>query len=477
MCYNFITLIFIQSSVVQTQRHKYKKEDTMKKKYIILLTAGILTLALLAVGLCILLHDNQPINTPVIEKNPFDEAFALKFRQQSLKLEPVTLPGVPEDIQWLSGSPGGRYLIGLHEETLQVYDTRQQKLLPLIFDMQEDTYGNLAWIQRRTTSYPTDFNIVWSPDERYFTLYSWIFSMQNAKCVCDLLLCDTQSMTISVKRAWDQDRKAESYGTVYSACFSPDSRILYFGFYGNAYNYFEGSKYMILAYDIAADTITPVAESSQKTEDLWWEAVKDDLVCLEDGSIIQTSRQIKPKPQHYSVRRLIPTKDGWESTWMPITDHAMEKGLSMIHARSGAPSTLLLTMHYMQDKEYQTDFYQLIMRFVKPNTDGTLALSNQIPGGRNACYSPGGRYALILADIAFEDGVRFHDIEYGLCAVDTATGEQRAVEFTNAPSVEDYISMHGHNIMAKKFPAGMMWCGDLVLLGMENGAQLFRFAD
>lgn len=448
----------------------------MKKQLFVRLTSGILTLVLLLGGLYIVLHNTQPINTPVIVKNPFDEAFSLKFRQQVLKLEPVSLPGVPENIQWLSGSPGGRYLIGLHEDSLQVYDRQQQALLPLVFDSQGDIYDKQTKFQHYLTLYPENFNIIWSPDERYFTLYSWEFG-RNSNYLSDLLLCDTQTMALSIRRTWDMNRKAESFGTVYSACFSPDSRILYFSFYGNAYDYFEGSKYMILAYDIAADTITPVAESSQKTEDLWWEAVKDDLVCLEDGSILQTSRQIKPKPQHYSVRRLIPTKDGWESTWMPITDHAMEKGLSMIHARSGAPSTLLLTMHYMQDKEYQTDFYQLIMRFVKPNTDGTLALSNQIPGGRNACYSPGGRYALVLADIAFEDGVRFHDIEYGLCAVDTATGEQHAVEFTNAPSVEDYISMHGHNIMAKKFPAGMMWCGDLVLLGMENGAQLFRFAD
>lgn len=401
------------------------------------------------------------------------EAFAEKFANQSLQLEPVTLPGLPEEVAWLSASPSGRYLIGLCSEALLLYDRQQQCCAPVQFDLSGDVNGKLQWLLGNPR-YLFDFTFVWSPDEQYFTACNWEMVVQNGMLRGDLLLGGTKTATVSVKRSWGGSRiSEEDCGAVYDACFSPDSRMLYFSFVGNAYEYFDG-RFMTLAYDIAADTITPVAANSSGYQEDVLQALYCGMSCLADGSIVQLVQA--RQSQHWQLRRLLPARDGWSESLLPMPADCY--GVHNMFATSDASGILVLTPNITMSQaavsmgaasqaasvSAESKGYRQVVQF-EAAVDGSMAALRQ-SDALNVCFSPDGRYYMTVSGSAADWVLQVYDAVTGeVCPVDVST-----------PAL-DFAYLVGRNPLAREFPAGMMWCGDLLLLGTEEGAALFRFAD
>lgn len=409
-------------------------------------------------------------------------AFAEKFSRQSLKLEPVTLPGAPEKVTWLSGSPGGRYFIGLTDTALIVYDMQSQAFSPISIDWSSDKNGKLAtlfgkpdWLLR--------FSFVWSPDEKYFTASSLELTVSNNLYVCDLMLCDTETMTLRIVKSWELTGNAENSGSVFNACFSPDGSTLYFGFTGKAYNEQFGSKSLTLAYDIAADTVSFVA-SNLYTDDqgVKKEGIFHTMACLEDGSLVQLLCN-KKNPRDLYLRRLTPSAQGWDEALLllPYQRSMATPYLLCTAAGSRVLVRFDLSIAYTGpiDKAQNTADAMLgasaqrsvpnpVMAEAVLDADKNLVQGAGYAGAKNACLSPDGRYVLLLTG---QSGL------WGLTVCDTTTGKAVFADISALQEVADFAYVCGRNALAKQFNAGMMWCGDLLLIGTSDGAQLFCFAD
>lgn len=401
------------------------------------------------------------------------EAFARKFANQSLRLEPVTLPGVPEGVQWLSGSPTGRYLIGLTEDAMILYDRAAQSCAPVQFDMSGDVNGKLQWALEHPRYLP-GCTFVWSPDERYFTAFNWDQVMIYISLRGDLLLGDTETMTISVKRSWSGAKlSAEDMGVVYDACFSPDSRILYFSVISNAYGQ-DGVEYMTMAYDIAADTVTRLAMNRDKTPGSEFEADYPGMACMKDGSIVQLATA-RLGAGAWKLRRLTPEGDGWRSTLHDIPGnssgrHYLFVGPDGVLVLNPPLPAVQLTGGSAQWEEFaaaaeEAGYGKVLQMAV--TADGAMAEVRRCDAV-NACFSPDGRFILTVTG---------DSVSWSLTVHDTATGAQCPVDVSALETRKAFAYLAGRNAMASSFPAGMMWCGDLLLLGTEDGAALFRFAD
>ena len=409
-------------------------------------------------------------------------AFAEKFSRQSLKLEPVTLPGAPEKVTWLSGSPSGRYFVGLTDTALIVYDRQSQAFSPINIDWSSDKNGKLAtlfgkpdWLLR--------FNFVWSPDEKYFTASSLELTVSNNLYVCDLMLCDTETMTLRIVQSWGLKAKDENSGSIYNTCFSPDGKTLYFGFFGKAYTEQFGGKCLTLAYDIAADTVSFVT-LNQYTDD---QGIKKDAVfhfmaCLENGSLVQLLFN-KSKPMDLYLRHLTPSAQGWDEALLLLP---YQRPMATPYLLCTAAGTRVLVRFdlsiaytgpinkaqnsvdaMLSASAQRSPLEPLIMEAVL-DANKNLVPGANFTGARNACLSPDGRYILLLTG---------EYNQWGLAVCDTRTNKLSFVDVSVLQENTDFACVVGKNALASKFDAGMMWCGDLLLIGTSDGAQLFRFAD
>jgi len=102
------------------------------------------------------------------------------------------------------------------------------------------------------------------------------------------------------------------------------------------------------------------------------------------------------------------------------------------------------------------------------DANNNLVPGANLTGAENACLSPDGRYIILLTG---KYGL------WGLLAYDTHTSKSCNVDTASLQKVTDFPYVVGRNALATRFDIGMMWGGDLLLIGTNEGAKLFRFAD
>ncbi len=407
-------------------------------------------------------------------------AFEEKLNRQALKIEPVTLPGAPEQVTWLTASPSGRYFVGLTDTALIVYDRQSQAFSPINIDWNSDTNGKLQMLFNQP-KWLLKFNFVWSPDERYFTASSLDLTISNNTLVCDLMLCDTETMTLRIVQSWGLKAKDENSGSIYNTCFSPDGKTLYFGFFGKAYTEQFGGKCLTLAYDIAADTVSFVT-LNQYTDD---QGIKKDAVfhfmaCLEDGSLVQLVYNTK-KPMDLYLRHLTPSAQGWSESLVLLPYQRPMATPYLLCTAAGSRVLVRFDISItvpinaanntadamLGAAAKRSPLEPLIMEAVL-DANKNLVPGATFTGARNACLSPDGRYILLLTG---------EYNQWGLAVCDTRTNKPSFVDVSVLQENTDFACVVGKNALASKFDAGMMWCGDLLLIGTEEGAKPFRFAD
>lgn len=409
-------------------------------------------------------------------------AFEEKLNRQALKIEPVTLPGAPEQVTWLTASPSGRYFVGLTDTALIVYDRQSQAFSPINIDWNSDTNGKLQMLFNQP-KWLLKFNFVWSPDERYFTASSLDLTISNNTLVCDLMLCDTETMTLRIVQSWGLKAKDENSGSIYNTCFSPDGKTLYFGFFGKAYTEQFGGKCLTLAYDIAADTVSFVTLNQYTDEQgIKKDAVFHFMACLEDGSLVQLLYN-KSKPMDLYLRHLTPSAQGWSESLVPLP---YQRPMATPYLLCAAAGTRVLvrfdisgsivattnkannTANAMLGAAAQRSPLEPLIMEAILDANKNLVPGATFTGARNACLSPDGRYILLL--------IGQHS-QWGLTVCDTRTNKPSFVDVSVLQENTDFACVVGKNALASKFDAGMMWCGDLLLIGTEEGAKPFRFAD
>lgn len=409
-------------------------------------------------------------------------AFAEKFDRQSLKIEPVTLPGAPEQVTWLTGSPSGRYFVGLTDTALIVYDRQSQAFSPINIDWSSDANGKLAKLFSKP-EWLLAFHFVWSPDERYFTASSLELTISNNMLVCDLMLCNTETMTLRIVQSWGLKAKDENSGSVFNTCFSPDGKTLYFGFFGNAYAQQFGSKYLTLAYDIAAGTVSYVTSNQYKDDQgVQKDGVFHTMACLEDGSLVQLLYNRK-KPMDLYLRHLTPSAQGWDESLLLLpyqrsmatpyllctaTGSRVLVRFDLSTAYTGTIDKAKNTADAMLGAAAQRSTPEPLVMEAVLDSNKNLVPGANFTGTKNACLSPDSRYILLLTG-------QYN--QWGLTVYDTLTGKPCFADISTLQENTDFAYIYGRNALAKQFPTGMMWCGDLLLIGTDEGAKPFRFAD
>lgn len=427
-----------------------------------------LLLALLLLGSCL---PALAESTSLFTLRP-DDPFARQFRDGSLRLEPATLPGAAEDLQWLSASPSGRFHLYLHEEDgLRLFDAQEERMRPVVFDLSGDAHGKLTRIiEKRYMLAGLDF--VWSPDERYFTAACWDFVV-SGRLSLDLLLGETtpapdsDAVQVSVKQAWRSKFPEAGNGTVGGACFSPDSSKLYFVLHGNACEslfHDQDSLHNLatMVYDIPTGMIAPVAPNRwQETPDADFTAEREGIACLQDGSLVQLATPRRTTEAH--LRCLIPSDAGWQTLLIPLNTAADHEVFHLL-SHPAADYVLVASSAYV----VYSGIGGIESTPVLTQVDAaSLAVTRHV-AGVNACISPDGRYYLTLSG----DSVR-----WSLKAVDAATGETCPVDASALSHRLAFTYLAGHNSTTKRrFDAGMLWCGDLLILGTPDGPAAFRFA-
>lgn len=295
------------------------------------------------------------------------------------------------------------------------------------------------------------------------------------------MLCDTETMTLRIVQSWGLKAKDENSGSIFNTCFSLDGNTLYFGFTGKAYTEQFGGKCLTLAYDIAADTLSFVT-LNQYTDD---QGIKKDAVfhymaCLEDGSLVQLVYN-KSKPMDLYLRHLTPSAQGWSESLIPLPYQRPMATPYLLCTAAGARVLVRFDISItvpinaanntadamLGAAAQRSPLEPLIMEAVL-DADKKLVPGATFTGARNACLSPDGRYILLLTGQ--------YD-QWGLTVCDTHTNKPSFVDVSVLQEHTDFACVVGRNTLASKFDAGMMWCGDLLLIGTEEGAKLFRFAD
>lgn len=386
-----------------------------------------------------------------------DATFDEQFRCGALTLEPAPMPAWTEGVLWLSISPSGRYMLGLTDVSLILYNVGDQTFAPLAIDLRTDGNGKLAKLLRQPQSL-TKFTFAWSPDERYFTGWSYDLTMLQMSLCMDLLLGDTRQKTVAVMESWKNRMMAENGGGVYAACFSPDGGTLYYAAAGRAFSS-HGSNYVTMAYDIATDTSTLVALNEWQQDDATYYAYWADMYCLADGSIVQAA---SPRSSDAIImRRLIPSDGGWLARNMAVSG-IQNPVAPRIKGANGTRSLMLLIP--ATTVSTATPYASMAMHIKAPN-NAPMA-SGMLFNAGNVCLSPDGRYVLSLSG---------NTKSFSLLMTDLASGEAHPVMLAAGAENYDYPLLHGGNPLAQRFSEGILWGGDYLLLGGENSAVLHRF--
>lgn len=396
------------------------------------------------------------------------EAFMLQFQRQSLKLEPAQLPGAALGAQWLTASPSGRYHLLLGFAGLMLYDAEMKEARPVTIDMRGDANGKLARLLSNPQRQLATATFVWSADEAYFTVYNWDLVMKQMNMDFDLLLGSTETCQVTVAQSWGAKVNKAGSGTLYGACFAPDNSKLYFDFYGSAYEELDPGRtgktsMMTLAYDMATGEVTHVAGNRWETrtgDQLFCD--REGMVCLKDGSIVQLATDFHGTLLH--LRRMIPTAAGWEEELLELPSPELPSTYAL-EGINGSDRVLVTMLPGVYDTQSATSAKNVVVQ-VDLTPAGLEVL--RLTSGVNAVISPDGRYYATLSGS--------HEA-WSLQVTDSLSGQTCAVDASAVKQVADFAYVAGGNALAaKSFYPGMMWCGNTLVIGTNDGPALFSFA-
>lgn len=164
------------------------------------------------------------------------EDFALEANQ-------VHLLSLAPDGQRLLGNMGGVYFI--HE--LGTGETRLIRADGAHPFSVEDEYQSFnALMRARTESLYDPTSCQWSPDGRYVALTFWSMVTRQVRLDMDLFLIDTREGSILLAETSPRKMGEEGAWAVLSACFSGDSRTLYYTCFGRL----EDARTSLWAFDM-----------------------------------------------------------------------------------------------------------------------------------------------------------------------------------------------------------------------------------
>ncbi len=182
------------------------------------------------------------------------------------------------------------------------------------------------------------------------------------------------------------------------------------------------------------------------------------MFCQEDGSLVQLGLA-GMHTSEFCLRRLTPAGEGWNASFVTLPLRRFDSPNCLQGTADG--SRLYIQSWWVGSEKEQSIAVQ-----VNTEENGRLTDAVTLYSG-NLCLSSDGGYFMSLTGDRNAWQLQVTDVE---------TGEQRIVD-ASALEAQSYIYLMGNNAFSRDFPSGMLWCGDLLLLGTENGAALFRFAD
>lgn len=403
-------------------------------------------------------------DAPQTQDDGFDsEAFTAAFDAGILTLKKLELPGT-EDIRWISISPKGSYLFGYQQGAgYGLYDVAQQHFTLLTVDTSGDTYECL---ERAIGLSPDYLEVVWSPDEQYFSITNYKRNIIQCTYDWDLFLGDTQTSTIRVLQTWNRRVIKDDFGTAVSPCFSEDSCSLYYTFYGNI----EGErKYQTYEYNLVTGENTLLFVNAISPEYLL-----AYFFCMDDGRFIEL------KNNHATGKDALylfyPDGEKWNSTSFEIGSlpefanveifsnlrlcKIDEQRFALIFQADNNMYSLLFQINEANQFEVAPDTYTqeiyLADQDVKVVIDDTYA--------RNIQPSPDGKYFLSVNSDKSQ-GRRF-----GLWVSNTDKKYDGTPEEVKVTLPEEFSSdgvfyyCMGENPLSVAMTQGMQWGGDLVLL-------------
>ena len=404
-----------------------------------------------------------------LHENGFNsEEFTKAFEQGELELKRLDLPGT-ENISWISLSPKGSYLFGYQQDVgYGLYDVAQQHFSLLTVDTSGDTYGCLERVMRTSPDY---WEVVWSPDEEYFSITNYAKNIGSAAFVWDLYLGDTQTSTLRVLQTWNRKMMRDDFGTAISPCFSEDSCSLYYTFYGNIEN---ERKFQTYEYNLATGENTLLFENATLPDFL-----SEYFFCMDDGRFLELKRNADTGKDVLYL--FYPDEKTWNSTSFEIDSLPefanVEKFINVrickidgqrfaliIETQTNMNSntySLLFQINESNQFEVAPDTYtQEIHTFAQ---DVKVVLSDTY--ARNIQPSPDGQYFL---SVNYDEGNK--KSRYGLWVNNTDKkydGTPKEVKVTLPEDISYEVLLFycmGANVQSAAMYQGMQWGGDLVLL-------------
>ncbi|MBE5770628.1 MAG: hypothetical protein E7336_04575, partial [Clostridiales bacterium] len=400
------------------------------------------------------------------------QAFSEAYDSSKLSLKKLDFPG-NEDIEWMSVSPQGSYLLGRKDADIGIYHIASQAFIPLNVDYSGDE--NHCLKSMLSSFAMNGVQVSWAPNEQYFVLTNHYEVMQR-NGYWDLILGNIHANTLSVVKSWERSVFAEDYGRLYQACFDANSTKIYYSRLGQKEQTTLNSKYLLESYDLATGQIATLS-ANEWTDETGenYRCTSSELYCLGDGRLVQLAQPERISSTDWGLRVLTPAQDEWKSSYIPLAYDDARCGSFRLRKASDDfftvqyTATLYDKTSYREQNVYEEQYVVLsesnrgsVLQIVRSNSYG-----NVIP-------SSDGKYFLALAG---------EGRNWELCVYNRKTGTtlEKQLRLTG-PEVDTPFSvadnwrpLSGNTVEHRRFVDGILWGGNILLMQLENGVGVYQF--
>ncbi len=361
---------------------------------------------------------------------------------QKATLQPLA---VKEEAYWLSVSPKGSYLLGWKEAdgegAFLLYDVKAANTIPLTIDTAGDTYGELEYLKMcRLPKWEP--KVVWAADESRFVLMSGRV-VRQLDFRWDLLLGDTRSHTLGLAETWAD-------GAIHQACFDEAGK-LYFSYIGKDYLDSHGSNSILMVFDPATGETTPLMANDRMSDSGSSNAfqISGEMYAIGNGQLLQfgvcegTWFMRICKENNGEWMRVLKQLGGIQPNGLKTQYAAGLLTLSWVDSETGRNGLRAYRFTDGQPEQVFSEDHTAAAQVI-PSPDGLSLLR---------IAEKDGQYQLLLG--AADGRGKTDNV-----LPETLQGEQAALQMIGSGNAA--------------FQPGLLWGGDVLLLGTEAGAVPYR---